>query len=51
MPMILRDAFDEMTPDNTLQAVFYSVLSCKYIMKRFRDDLEVLKKSKENNVA
>lgn len=47
----LRDAFNEMSPDNTHLAIFKFIISFEIMMKEFRIVLEFLKKAQANNVA
>lgn len=50
MPMKLRGAFDDMTPENTHPFVFDFIIFCRVMIKELQDELELLKKARANNV-
>lgn len=48
MPRKFRDAFVEISLDNSPLEVFEFIISCKIMLREFRVELELLKKARAN---
>lgn len=49
MPLKLRDAFEDITPENTPLVVFDFIILCRLMIKDLQEKLDQLKKVKAND--